>query len=89
MLSRPPIRAQTLTLWANFVPPLLRRTDRSAQKLEFYLNIYFAIYPTHPANPSPSASGLTASMQTFKKYLETDGAALAITPEFLAYYAMP
>ena len=28
-------------------------------------------------------------MRTFKAFLETDGAALAVTPEFLAYYAMP
>eukprot|EP00310_Coccolithus_braarudii_P002258 CAMPEP_0183364676 /NCGR_PEP_ID=MMETSP0164_2-20130417/81313_1 /TAXON_ID=221442 /ORGANISM="Coccolithus pelagicus ssp braarudi, Strain PLY182g" /LENGTH=65 /DNA_ID=CAMNT_0025540029 /DNA_START=136 /DNA_END=330 /DNA_ORIENTATION=- len=28
-------------------------------------------------------------MQKFKTYLETDGSALAVTPEFLAYYAMP
>ena len=28
-------------------------------------------------------------MQAFKEYLESEGASLAITPEFLAYYAMP
>jgi hypothetical protein len=39
-------------MWENFVPPLLRRSDRSAQKLEFYLQIYFSIFPLHPANRS-------------------------------------
>ena len=28
-------------------------------------------------------------MRVFKAYLESDGANLAVTPEFLAYYAMP
>ena len=76
-------------MWENFVPPLVRRSDRSAQKLEFYLQIWFAIYAAHPSNPSPQPAALTQSMLEFKRYLETDGAALAVTPEFLAYYAMP
>ena len=82
-------REEVLRLWDNFVPPLLRRSDKNAQKLEFYLNIFFAIYPLHPTNPKPNTVGLNKSMSVFKQYLETDGAALAVTPEFLAYYAMP
>ena len=82
-------RDEVLRLWENFVPPLVRRTDRNSQKLEFYLNIFFAIYPLHPTNPKPQPAGLATSMRTFKTYLETDGASLAVTPEFLAYYAMP
>ena len=83
-------REEVLRLWDNFVPPLLRRSDKNAQKLEFYLNIFFAIFPLHPTNPKgPQPGALTASMRVFKEYLETDGAALAVTPEFLAYYAMP
>lgn len=82
-------REEVLKLWDNFVPPLIRRADKNAQKLEFYLNIYFAVYPLHPSNPSPQPAALQGSMRAFKTYLETDGAALAVTPEFLAYYAMP
>ena len=82
-------RGAVMQLWQNFVPPLTRRTDRQAQKLEFYLQIWFAIYAAHPSNPSPQPAALTQSMLEFKRYLETDGAALAVTPEFLAYYAMP
>eukprot|EP00966_Prymnesium_polylepis_P001344 30829-Prymnesium_polylepis.1 len=55
-------RAETFKLWDNFVPPLVRRSDRDAQKLEFYLNVYFAIYPLHPVNVSPDASGIVGSM---------------------------
>ena len=69
------------------MPPLVRRSDKNAQKLEFYLNFFFAIFPPHPTNPTPQPNNLGAAM--FKTYLETDGAALAVTPEFLAYYAMP
>jgi len=82
-------REEVLKLWDNFVPPLVRRSDKNAQKLEFYLNIFFAIFPLHPTNPTPQPNNLGAAMRTFKTYLETDGAALAVTPEFLAYYAMP
>ena len=32
-------------LWHENLPKTLRDTDSVAQKLEFYLNIYFAIYP--------------------------------------------
>ena len=76
-------------MWENFVPPLVRRSDRSAQKLEFYLQIYFSIYPLHPSNPKQHPAAIHDSMRVFKSYLETEGASLAVTPEFLAYYAMP
>ena len=83
-------REEVLRLWDNFVPPLLRRADKNAQKLEFYLNIFFAIYPLHPSNPrGAQPAALHQSMKVFKAYLEADGASLAVTPEFLAYYAMP
>ena len=82
-------RGEAFKLWDNFVPPLVRRSDRDAQKLEFYLNVYFAIYPLHPVNASPEPAGIGPSMAAFKAFLETDGSHLATTPEFLAYYAMP
>ena len=82
-------RDEVLRLWENFVPPLVRKSDRNAQKLEFYLNIFFAIFPLHPSNSAPQPSNLAAAMRAFRAYLESDGAALAVTPEFLAYYAMP
>ena len=82
-------RDEVLRLWENFVPPLVLRTDRNSQKLEFYLNIFFAIYPVHPVNPSRKTSALAPAMGRFKEFLEGDGAPLAVTPEFLAYHAMP
>lgn len=82
-------RAEVFKLWENFVPPLVRRSDRDAQKLEFYLNIYFAIFPLHPVNPRPNPLDMASSMAAFKSFLETDSSQLATSPEFLAYYAMP
>ena len=82
-------RGEVFKLWENFVPPLVRRSDREAQKLEFYLNVFFAIFPLHPSNASPDPAGLSASMALFKAFLEADGSYLASTPEFLAYYALP
>lgn len=81
---------EVLKLWENFVPPLVRRTQPEAQKIEFNLRVYMAIYPIHPSRrPSVTPAAFAASMAAFKTFLETDGAALATTPEFLAYYAMP
>jgi len=62
-------------MWENFVPPLVRRSDRSAQKLEFYLQIYFSIFPLHPSNRNgPQPAKIGTSMRAFKEYLESDGA---------------
>ena len=38
-------RKKCFDLWQASLPKSLRDTDSVAQKLEFYLNIYFAIYP--------------------------------------------
>jgi hypothetical protein len=57
----------------------------SVQKLEFYLQIYFAVFPVVHGGGRSSAESMTA----FKAFLETRGAALAQTAEFLPYYALP
>ncbi len=38
-------RQDFFRLWTQFIPESIRSEDSTAQKLEFYLNIYFAIYP--------------------------------------------
>ena len=38
-------RREMLDLWVQYVPEKIRNEDSVAQKLEFYLHIYFAIYP--------------------------------------------
>ena len=38
-------RERFMALWAEHIPANIRNKDSVAQKLEFYLHIYFAIYP--------------------------------------------
>jgi hypothetical protein len=48
------------------------------QKLEFYIQIYFGIFPIHPALAQKNTTNITleASMDRFRKYLETKGNSL-------------
>ncbi|KAI8795631.1 lisH domain-containing protein ARMC9 [Biomphalaria glabrata] len=57
-----------------------------SQKLEFYLNIYFAIYPI---KYNQSQKDKEEAMNNFKKYIESSGATLSQTTEFLPFYALP
>ncbi|GFO05722.1 lish domain-containing protein armc9, partial [Plakobranchus ocellatus] len=43
-------------LWNEYLPPNIKDEDSVSQKLEFYLNIYFAIYPIKYNQP-PRSSG--------------------------------
>eukprot|EP00873_Tetraselmis_striata_P006543 jgi/Tetstr1/426807/TSEL_017022.t1 len=73
---------------------------RAAVMLEFYLQIFFAIFPALAAegalpaavahsSPVRVREELAMRMRGFKAYLETRGAELARTGEFLPYYALP
>ncbi|XP_078338791.1 lisH domain-containing protein ARMC9-like isoform X2 [Crassostrea virginica] len=72
--------------WNDSLHPSVRDGDAVAKKLEFYLNIYFAIFPIKFARGQREAD---RAMGDFKKYLETRGASLSQTTEFLPYYALP
>ncbi|KAK7477929.1 hypothetical protein BaRGS_00030838 [Batillaria attramentaria] len=65
---------------------MVQDSDSVAQKLEFYLNIYFAVYPVKYNQPQGEAE---ASMSNFKKFIETRGSTLSQTTEFLPFYALP
>ncbi|ESO95759.1 hypothetical protein LOTGIDRAFT_214855 [Lottia gigantea] len=73
-------------LWNEELPPRIKNDDQVAQKLEFYANIYFAIYPIKMGD---SQSKVDNRMTAFKKYLENRGATLSQTTEFLPFYALP
>lgn len=73
-------------VWEENIPnSFLEEND--TQRLEFLLRLYFAVSPMitneHLLIP------VEESMQEFKQYLETNGAALSQTTEFVAYYALP
>lgn len=74
-------------IWEDCIPDNVQETDRVCQKLVFNINIYFALFPILHGNHNKRE--LERSMQIFKSYLETKGAALSQTTEFLPYYALP
>uniref|UniRef100_A0A3P8XKL3 LisH domain-containing protein ARMC9 n=1 Tax=Esox lucius TaxID=8010 RepID=A0A3P8XKL3_ESOLU len=74
-------------LWEEYIPAEVRDSDPQTQKLEFYLHIHFTIFPLkiHLGGPTDRDGRITH----FKQYLETRGATLSQTTEFLPYYALP
>ncbi|XP_077874330.1 lisH domain-containing protein ARMC9 isoform X5 [Ictidomys tridecemlineatus] len=76
-------------LWEEHVPSSVRDGDSLAQKLEFYLHIHFAIYLLKYSVGRPDKQELDERISYFKNYLETKGAALSQTTEFLPFYALP
>ncbi|XP_030646980.1 lisH domain-containing protein ARMC9, partial [Chanos chanos] len=76
-------------LWKEHVPSEARDYDPVAQKLEFYLHIHFTIYPLKNSLSREDRSDFDERISHFKHYLETRGATLSQTTEFLPYYALP
>ncbi|XP_039505635.1 lisH domain-containing protein ARMC9 isoform X2 [Pimephales promelas] len=76
-------------LWAKHIPAEIRDCDPVAQKLEFYLQIHFTIYPLKSPVGSHDKGDFENRITHFKQYLETRGAALSQTTEFLPFYALP
>ncbi|XP_056615194.1 lisH domain-containing protein ARMC9 isoform X2 [Triplophysa dalaica] len=76
-------------LWAKNIPSEICDFDQVAQKLEFYLKIHFTIYPLKFPGGSHDKSEFDNRITHFKHYLETRGAALSQTTEFLPFYAFP
>ncbi|KAL7748972.1 hypothetical protein RI367_005620 [Sorochytrium milnesiophthora] len=100
-VSKPEVLTELNTRWTNgerdaffelyehYVPEIVRASEE-ALRLEFYENIYFAVHHMHPATQSPTKGrDKAASMEAFKRFLETRGAQLSKTPEFLPFYALP
>ncbi|XP_073531379.1 lisH domain-containing protein ARMC9 isoform X2 [Phyllobates terribilis] len=75
--------------WNEHVPPDTRNNDPLAQKLEFYLHIHFAIFPLKHNIGRIDRADCEERISHFKTYLETSGAALSQTTEFLPFYALP
>ncbi|XP_075717955.1 lisH domain-containing protein ARMC9 isoform X3 [Rhinoderma darwinii] len=75
--------------WNEHVPLETRSNDPLAQKLEFYLHIHFAIFPLKHNLGRIDRADLEQRISHFKTYLETSGAALSQTTEFLPFYALP
>ena len=63
--------------WDRFVPMAKRANDLKCQKLEFYIHIYFAIYPSLPENGRINADLLRHELSAFKVFLDTKGSELS------------
>ena len=74
--------------WQKYIPINIRFRDERANKLEFYLQIYFLIYNIHPMIRKSKVIDKN-SIAFFKYYLDNRGADLSKTGEFLQYYALP
>lgn len=63
--------------------------------MEFYLHVYFTIYPIHPAfrskylNREAAQEDYMSRIQNFIRYLETLKNARFQTQEVLGYFALP
>uniref|UniRef100_A0A4W3HZC9 LisH domain-containing protein ARMC9 n=1 Tax=Callorhinchus milii TaxID=7868 RepID=A0A4W3HZC9_CALMI len=76
-------------LWEEHIPQQIRDSQPLTQKLEFYLQIHFTIFPLKNSVGNPDKADTDERIFHFKKYLETRGATLSQTPEFLPFYALP
>ena len=68
-------RENFFTLWNRHLPIMLRQEDLICQKLEFYLQIYFSVYPAFmgTANAANREKDLRRELENFKIYLDTRG----------------
>ncbi|NXO96845.1 ARMC9 protein, partial [Certhia brachydactyla] len=76
-------------LWEEHILSSVHDSDPVAQNLEFYLHIYFATFLLKQTMGKPDKAELEDRISYFKSYLETKGAALSQTTEFLPFYALP
>ena len=77
--------------WKRVIPNHMKLIEPTLCKLDFYLEIYFALYPImgNKVMNQKAQTELKQNMEDFKKYLEQKEIELSKTTEFLAYYALP
>ena len=82
-----------LSHWTRLIPNNLILTESTLYKLNFYIQIYFAIYPIlNPRiniNEEKIQKNLKKNMEEFKSFLERNKPQSESSSEFLAYYALP
>lgn len=80
------------TLWNPIISNPSQQQD--IQNLEFFIRVFFAIYPCHQLNIKQAAkdsinSKYKKNMEEFKLYLDAEGSAFSKSEEVLAYFALP
>jgi len=77
-------------VWSRLLSAYLRQHNPICQNVEFYLMVYFTIFPIHPINPNgPDFEAHKKEIDQFKSYLESKGTELSSLSEFLPFYALP
>ena len=79
--------------WSRLIPNNLILTESTLFKLNFNIQIYFAIYPilNQKANLNDEKTNykLKKNMEEFKSFLEQNKSESEFSSEFLTYYALP
>lgn len=76
-------RKKFFETWERYIPPLWKVGEY--EKLQFFLNIYFTIFPVMQGKKEAWAQ----EIKLFKEFLSTKGADFCKTNEFLPFYALP
>jgi len=75
-----------MRLWTENIPEQLQ-DENSCKRLEFNIQLYFAIFALK--QESTDKNKIEKGLKGFKQFLETRGAALSQTTEFVTFYALP
>ena len=77
-------------IWNRIIPNHIRLREPPIQKIEFYIQVYFAIYPSLYKDSKINCNKtIQESMNEFKIFLEKKEYEISKTTEFLSYYALP
>ena len=77
-------------IWNRIIPNHIRLREPPIQKIEFYIQVYFAIYPSLYRDSKINCNKtIQESMNEFKIFLEKKEYEISKTTEFLSYYALP
>ena len=83
-------KAEFFKSWKRIIPNHIRLREPPLQKLEFYLQVYFAIYPLlYRDGEISSNKTIQETMDEFKIFLEKKDSDYSKSNEFLQYYALP
>lgn len=97
------LRDEFFRLYERYMPEQYRVVDLDARKVEFWLQIYFAVFPALPSSagkrgariaegigaPRAPGAALASGMAKLRKFIETRGRDVAGTEELLPFYALP
>ena len=83
-------KAEFFKSWKRLIPNHIRLREPPLQKLEFYIQVYFAIYPLlYRDGEINSNKTIQETMDDFKIFLEKKDSDYSKSNEFLQYYALP